>query len=97
MPGTNGIGELRRLSGHRTQLERTFLTQQNAYQPGAQQNPNPIRQRFDDRRDIRRAVQRVCHLGENLDPPMFFAGGLGQARGFEKASELPREDSGFSC
>src|SRR5207249_152427 len=40
-------------------------------------------------------MQRVRDFGQNLDPAMLFARGLGQPRSFQQAAQLACQDSGL--
>jgi hypothetical protein len=72
MAGTRRIGQLRSLGRNGPQLKRSFAAQQNANQPGPQQQAQAVGQGFDDRSDIRLSVQNMGDVGQDFGAAVLF-------------------------
>ena len=74
--GSHRGRKLRRVGRNSLQLKWSLAAQQNTYERCAQQHAEPVGQRFDDSDNVRSAVKRMSHIGQNLGATVLFAGNL---------------------
>ena len=91
----DGEREPRRLGRHRLQLEPFLLLDEHQHGGRMQKYAEAVGDVLHHGRDVGQAMQRGGDFDQNAGAPVFFAGKLVQAKGFERRAQLRRHDRDF--